>query len=169
MRECAILRPDKPRSGRDAAPDFITAHSLTYRRVALLFCAAFSITESDLLTTASFNFEVKSDYSIRIETKDQDLAAPSAGAFVLRWTSAPNPLYTVLVFTNLADGFRVAASNLPATPDLNAFTNALVGNPREILADRHANLMQTQVGSDRAAPRILALPRSPDSLRIRVL
>jgi hypothetical protein len=114
--------------------------------------AAFSISGAELLTSTSFNFEVKSDYSIRIETQDQDLAAtqrvfhvtvldvdetpgltdlapPTAGAFVLRWSSVTNHLYTVLVSTNLADGFRVAASNLPATPDQNSFTNALDGTP----------------------------------------
>lgn len=53
-----------------------------------------------------------------------DVAPGDAGA-VIQWLSFTNLnlIYDVLVSTNLVDGFTPVATNLPATPPVNIFTN----------------------------------------------
>jgi hypothetical protein len=112
---------------------------------------SFTVSGSNLLTTASFNYEVKNNYNIRIRTTDQggmtyekaftvavtDVTEPPPvvqepsiaqnGSVVLRWSSSTNHLYTVYYSTNLLNGFSVLQSNIPATPAVNSFTDVLHG------------------------------------------
>jgi hypothetical protein len=44
---------------------------------------------------------------------------------ILRWPSVSNRAYAVEWTTNLASGFGVLASNLPATPAENVYTDAV--------------------------------------------
>lgn len=108
----------------------------------------FTISGSDLLTAASFNFEIRNNYSIRVETTDQgglstqrvfsiqvldadepppQLAAPpliDPQGVIIQWAGQANHHYTLHVSTNLMEGFVVLASNLPAAPILNTYTDA---------------------------------------------
>ena len=115
---------------------------------------AFAISGSNLLTAAIFNYEVKSNYSIRIQTVDQgglstqkvfaimvsdiDEASvfygpsePTNGNVILRWSSTTNKLYTVHYSTNLLTGFSVLQSNIPATPAVNSYTDTVLTVPRK--------------------------------------
>lgn len=111
----------------------------------------FSISGSDLLTEASFNYEVKSNYTIRVQSEDQDglftqkvftvtvsdvvepppviqeLVLTTNGEAVISWSSLPNHLYTLHYSTNLLTGFSVLESHLPATPILNTYTDTVFG------------------------------------------
>lgn len=49
--------------------------------------------------------------------------APGSGAFVIRWQSASNKFYGVSRATNLLTGFSALATNLPATPPENVYTD----------------------------------------------
>lgn len=113
--------------------------------------SVFSISGSDLLTEASFNYELKSNYTIRVQSEDQDglftqkvftvtvsdvmepppvileLAITTNGEAVISWSSLPNHLYTVHYSTNLLTGFSVLESNVPATPILNTYTDTVFG------------------------------------------
>jgi hypothetical protein len=110
---------------------------------------AFSIDESNLLTASIFNYEVKSNYSIRVQSIDQgglstqavftinisdiDEPAPSFaetptmsnGNMVIRWGSITNKQYTVHYSTNLLSGFTPLQSNIPGTPAINSYTDSL--------------------------------------------
>lgn len=124
--------------------------SFTYTLVAGAGSAdnnLFQIVGSDLYTAASFNYETRSNCSIRVETEDQGLLAtqkvftigildvdepppafdhtsgPAAGGMVLRWYGLPNHRYAVHVSTNLLEGFTVAQSNLPADLVQNCYTD----------------------------------------------
>jgi hypothetical protein len=64
----------------------------------------------------------------QLTAADRDLAA----GHVLRWASVANRFYSLARSTNLlqgASGFRplFAATNLPATPPLNTYTDRLDG------------------------------------------
>jgi hypothetical protein len=111
----------------------------------------FSISGGDLLTEASFNYEVKSNYTIRVQSEDQDglftqkvftvtvsdvvepppviqeLVMTTNGEAVISWSSLPNHLYTVHYSTNLLTGFSVLESNVPANPILNTYTDTVFG------------------------------------------
>ncbi len=111
--------------------------------------AAFELVGSELYTTASFNFETRSNCFIRVEVADQGLLATQAvftvdlldvdepppvfdgasgaeaGSIVLRWHALPNHLYTVHTSTNLLDGFTVLRSNLPPDVVMNCITDTL--------------------------------------------
>lgn len=111
----------------------------------------FSLNGSDLLTEASFNYEVKSNYTIRVQSEDQsglatqkvftitvsdvvepppvieELVMTANGEAVISWSSLPNHLYTVHYSTNLLTGFSVLESNVPATPILNTYTDTVFG------------------------------------------
>ena len=91
----------------------------------------FTISGSDLLTAASFNFEIRNNYSIRVETTDQgglstqrvfsiqildadepppQLAAPpliDPQGVIIQWVGQANHRYTLHVSTNLMEGFAV--------------------------------------------------------------
>lgn len=110
---------------------------------------SFTISGSNLLTAAIFNYEVKSNYSIRVQSADQGglstqkvsainivdvnepppsfLEAPSlAGSnMVIRWGSITNKKYTVRFSTNLLSGFSVLQGNIPGTPAVNSYTDTL--------------------------------------------
>ncbi len=112
---------------------------------------AFSLAGADLRSEASFNFEAKSEYSIRVRVTDQgglwteqtvaigildvDEPAPRMdapritpdGQAVLTWSSLPNHVYAIHCSTNLATGFVPLITNLPATPPLNTWTDAVPG------------------------------------------
>ena len=109
----------------------------------------FTIVGGELLAAASFNLELQSSYSIRVETMDQgglstqrvlsiqvldvDEPPPQLAAspiiapegVILQWASQANHRYTLHVSTNLLEGFVVLASNLPAAPILNTYTDAV--------------------------------------------
>ena len=110
---------------------------------------SFSISSSNLQTAAIFNYEVKSNYSIRIQSTDQgslstqkvfairvtdmnepppsfsDAPSPSGSNMVIRWGSITNKKYTVHYSTNLITGFSVLQSNIPGTPAVNSYTDTL--------------------------------------------
>jgi hypothetical protein len=109
----------------------------------------FSISGNGLLTAASFNYEVQSNYTIRVQSTDQgllftqqvfaitvsDLEEPppvlqgpdvaADGTIVIRWSSVANHHYTIHFSTNLLTGFSVLQSNLPATPPMNSYTDSM--------------------------------------------
>jgi len=112
----------------------------------------FSINGSDLLTTVAFNYEVQSNYNIRVKSEDQGLLSheksfgidvldmnetpafvdqniTAGNSMVLRWSSVTNHLYTVHVSTNLQTGFSVLESNISATPVMNTYTDAVQSLP----------------------------------------
>lgn len=110
---------------------------------------SFSINGSNLLTSVMFNYEVKNNYSIRIQSADQgglstqkvfainitnvDEQPPSFseapllsdGNMVIRWGSITNHKYTVHYSTNLLSGFVVLQSNISGTPPLNTHTDVV--------------------------------------------
>ena len=110
---------------------------------------SFSISGSNLLTAAMFNYEVKNNYSIRVQSADQsglstqkvfainilDVNEPppsfseapslSGSNMVIRWGSITNKKYTVHFSTNLISGFSVLQSNIPGTPAVNSYTDSL--------------------------------------------
>jgi hypothetical protein len=112
---------------------------------------SFNISGSNLLTAASFNYEIKSNYSIRVRSADQgglftqkvfaisvaDVdETPALGPVktvgsntVLRWSSVTNHVYSVYWATNLMTGFSVLQSNIPATPSINSYTDTVITVP----------------------------------------
>ena len=111
--------------------------------------SSFTISGSNLLTAAVFNYEVKSNYSIRVQSVDQgnlstqkifalnitDITEPPptfseaptlAGSnMVMRWGSITNKKYTIHYSTNLISGFSILQSNIPGTPAINSYTDTL--------------------------------------------
>jgi len=116
---------------------------------------SFSISGNELLTEASFNYEVQSNYTIRVQSTDQGLLSTQIvfaisvinmaepppllqepemapdGTIVICWSSMANHLYTVYYATNLLTGFSVAQSNLLATPPVNAYTTTVATIPQK--------------------------------------
>ncbi len=111
--------------------------------------ASFSWNGNDLMTEASFNYEVKPSCSIRVQSMDQGSLStqrvftvsvtdadetpaflgcdvPTGPNVVLRWSSVTNHLYTVYDSTNLLAGFSVLQSNIPATPAINSYTDSVL-------------------------------------------
>lgn len=110
---------------------------------------SFTISGSNLLTVAVFNYEVKSNYSIRVQSTDQgslftqnvfainviDVNEPppsfseapslSGSNMVIHWSSITNKKYTVHFSTNLISGFSVLQSNIPGTSAVNSYTDTL--------------------------------------------
>lgn len=110
---------------------------------------SFSISGSNLLTAAMLNFEVKSNYSIRIQSADQgglstqkifavgvvdvDEVPPSfseapvlsGGNRVIRWGSLTNHTYAIYGSTNLLSGFAALQNNISGTPPFNAYTDTV--------------------------------------------
>ncbi|MFH0879057.1 MAG: IPT/TIG domain-containing protein [Lentisphaerota bacterium] len=116
--------------------------------------SSFTINDSNLLTAAVFNYEVKSNYSIRVQSADQDglrtqkvfsifvtnieetpvmgrFDAPEGSNIVLRWSSITNHLYAVHFSTNLLTGFSVLREGIIATPVVNSFTDSVLGLPQK--------------------------------------
>lgn len=114
---------------------------------------SFTINGSNLLTAAIFNYEVKSNFSIRVQSVDQGSLStqtvfainvvdvdetpvfygpsePTNGNIVLRWSSVTNHLYTVHYSTNLLTGFSVLQSNIPASPAVNSYTDSVLTVPQ---------------------------------------
>lgn len=113
--------------------------------------AEFSIIGADLFAEASFNHEAQASHTIRVRTTDQgglwceqafaisvldvyepppELSAPlisPEGQAVLTWSSVPNHVYAVLQSTNLSGGFSPLATNIPATPPINSYTDSITG------------------------------------------
>lgn len=110
---------------------------------------SFTISGSNLLTAIVFNYEVKNNYSIRIQSADQgglstqkvfavgilnanepppsfqEVPSSSGSNMVVRWASLTNKKYTVHYSTNLFSGFSVLQSNIPGTPAVNSYTDSL--------------------------------------------
>ena len=110
---------------------------------------SFTVAGSNLLTAAIFNYEVKSNYSIRIQSADPgslstqkvfgirigNVEEPSPafagvptladGRPVVRWNSLTNHKYTVHASTNLLSGFSVVQSDISGTPAMNSYTDSL--------------------------------------------
>lgn len=149
--------PSGTKVGWFATQDPVPGNTFTYSLVAGdggQDNGSFTINQSNLLTAASFNYEGKSIYSIRVQSVDQGglstqkvfavnvvdvdetpalhgLSEPTNGNFVIRWSSATNKLYTIHYSTNLLAGFSVLQSNLPATPAINSYTDSLSAVPRK--------------------------------------
>jgi hypothetical protein len=51
-----------------------------------------------------------------------------AGGFVVTWQSESNKIYLLARSTNLLDGFVGIASNIPAVPPLNVYTDSASTN-----------------------------------------
>lgn len=109
----------------------------------------FSIGGSNLFTAAIFNYEIRSNYSIRVRSSDQaglstqmvfaitilnvdelppafsEPPIPSNGNMVIRWGSITNHTYTVHYSTNLLAGFMVLQSNISGTPPINIHTDSV--------------------------------------------
>ena len=106
------------------------------------------ISEGDeLLADASFNFELRNTYSIRVASTDQDglsvqkafsiqildmaeappalVTAPiiAVDGITLQWNSLTNHTYTILVSDDLQAGFTVLESGVAATPPVNDYTD----------------------------------------------
>jgi len=130
-----------------------TGDTFTYTLVAGSGAAdngSFSISDSNLLTAASFNYESKSNYTVRIRTTDQgslwyeevlpltitdvwepppefgDLAMDGTDA-ILTWSSCANHTYTLHDSTSLSNGFFERATGILATPPMNTYTDTLDG------------------------------------------
>lgn len=113
--------------------------------------ASFTISGNALRTAASFNYEAKTSYAVRVRTTDPgalwyekaftitvtDVEEPSPvmqcpeflsdRTVVIRWSSLTNHRYSVHHSTNLLAGFSVLRSNLEATPPCNSYTDAVHG------------------------------------------
>lgn len=110
--------------------------------------ASFAISGSNLLTATSFNYEVRSNYSIRVRSADQGGLSTQAvfairvvdvdetpvfsgppevtdGRALLRWGSVTNHAYTIHGSTNLLEGYTVLQSNIPAAPAVNVYTDSV--------------------------------------------
>lgn len=112
--------------------------------------SSFTIAGSNLLAGVVFNHEVKSNYSVRVQSNEQgglstqkvftinilnvdepepsftDNPVLSISNVVLRWSSITNKQYTVHYSTNLLTGFSVLQSNVPATPTINSYTDSFI-------------------------------------------
>ncbi len=130
-------------------PDF--ANTFTYTLVAGTGSGdngSFSISGSNLLATASFDYEQKNTYSIRAQSADQsglftqkvfvinitdadDRAyltsiESASGHPVIQWESAANHTYEIKHSTNLPagwDGWTTLANGIQATPPVNVYTD----------------------------------------------
>ena len=51
----------------------------------------------------------------------------TGGEAVIQWSSVTGKLYEVRRYTNLTAGYTIQATNLPATPPLNSFTDTTAG------------------------------------------
>lgn len=114
---------------------------------------SFSISGSNLLTAVSFNYEVQSQFSIRVQSLDQGglstqkvfaiqvtdaaepapsfsaISSPSGSNMVLTWGSLTNHTYDIYVSTNLTNGFVLLESNILATPTFNSYTDSVLSLP----------------------------------------
>lgn len=117
--------------------------------------AQFSISGSDLFAEASFNYEARSNHSIRVESTDAGLlstqkvfviavtdadepppeleppASPGGGIIVLRWSSIANHQYAVHASGGLPEGFAPLEQGIPATPPVNVYTDAVGATQRK--------------------------------------
>ena len=57
-----------------------------------------------------------------------DSSVDSLNGIVVRWSSETGRVYTIDKSTNLPAGFSGLATNLPATPTINSYTDAVVGS-----------------------------------------
>ena len=97
--------------------------------------ASFSVGGSNLLTAVSFNYEVQSNFSIRVQSMDQGglstqkvfgihvadvlenppafsgLSLPSGTNVILNWAILANHTYSIYYSTNLPDGFVLLQGN----------------------------------------------------------
>jgi len=110
----------------------------------------FGISGSTLQTASSFNYETKSNYTVRVRTTDQgslecekalqlsitDVLEPppefdsltlEGGDVVLRWSSIANHTYILHDSTSVATGFAERATGIVATPPMNTYTGTLGG------------------------------------------
>jgi len=60
--------------------------------------------------------------------KATHVEALNSNAFIIRWASVSNKYYALMRATNLIDGFLPLASNIPATPVENTYTDTVNGS-----------------------------------------
>ena len=138
--------------GHFTSQDPDTGNTFTYTLVAGTGSGdngSFSVTGSNLLTATMFNYEVKSSYSIRVQSADQgglstqkvfainitnvdepppsfsEAPSLSGSNMIIRWGSITNHKYTVQYSTNLLKGFAVLQSNISGTPPINVHTDSV--------------------------------------------
>ena len=111
---------------------------------------SFTVNGSNLLTAVMLNYEIKNNYSIRIQSADQnglstqkifavnvvdvDEGPPSfseaptlsGSNMVIHWESLTNHTYEIHYSTNLLSGFAVLQSNISGTPPINTYTDSVI-------------------------------------------
>jgi hypothetical protein len=113
--------------------------------------ASFAVSGNTLQTAATFNYEAKSSFSVRVCTTDQGdlsyekpatvqvldvdetpcfdgLQVLGGSNIVLRWVGVTNNEYAVRCSTNLLTGFSVVCSNIVATPPENTYMDSFFGD-----------------------------------------
>ena len=109
----------------------------------------FYLVDADLYAAIPFNFEIQSNFSIRVESSDQGLLftqkilivhvqdvdepPPELHALpvmtetqsVINWTSMTNHTYSLYESTNLMEGFHLVEGGMAATPPFNMYTSAV--------------------------------------------
>jgi len=144
-------QPSNTTVGAFSTQDPDTGDTFTYALVAGAGDtnnSSFAINGTNLQTAASFNYEAKSSYSVRVRTTDQgvlsyekpftitvlDIPEPAPvigvemtanGGAVLQWSSIANHTYTIHHSTNLTFGFTPLIGNIPATPPINTHTDSV--------------------------------------------
>lgn len=71
----------------------------------------------------SFSATARMGTLLRVAPQILNLARPDANRTVLQWSSLPDREYAVDWSTNLLNGFSTIASNLPARPPMNSYTD----------------------------------------------
>jgi len=109
----------------------------------------FSILDGDLSTDTAFNFEVKSNFTIRVQSTDQGLLSTQIvfaievldmdepppemsvendtahNEVIIYWTGMANHHYTIHQSSNLMNGFSVVQDHIPFDPTINSYTDSV--------------------------------------------
>jgi len=110
---------------------------------------SFLILNGELRTEMSFNFEVRSNYSIRVQSTDQGLLstqivfaitvldideppptmhlqnATASNEIIITWTGMANHQYTIHQSSNLLYGYSILQDQIPFSPDVNTYTDSV--------------------------------------------
>jgi 5-hydroxyisourate hydrolase-like protein (transthyretin family) len=110
----------------------------------------FSIIADELNTAVGFNYETKSNLSIRVSSSDQDNASTEKAftiavgdineipdiqsllpappnKLVIRWSSLTNQSFSIYESSNIYSGFSMMVTGLPATVPVNSYTITVSG------------------------------------------